>query len=220
VDVLRRDTGPGIAPQDIHRIFDLFVQGEQDAARSKGGLGLGLSLVQQLVALHGGRVSVFSSGRAGEGSEFIVNLAAVAEPLAGEGASGRAPGERLVLVVDDNQDAAETMALLMDALGYASAVVHDGFAAIEAVKTGRPDVVLLDIGLPGIDGHEVARRLRAELVDPPALIAVTGYGQPSDRDTSFETGFLGHLTKPVDVDRLARMLERLFQDQQAGAAAG
>jgi PAS domain S-box-containing protein len=219
-EIAVRDTGPGIAPQDIRRIFDLFVQGEQDAARSKGGLGLGLSLVQQLVALHGGRVSVFSSGRPGEGSEFVVNLAAVAQPLSAEGASGRAPGERLVLVVDDNQDAAETMALLMDALGYASAVVHDGFAAIEAVKAGRPDVVLLDIGLPGIDGHEVARRLRAELVDPPALIAVTGYGQPSDRDTSFEAGFLGHLTKPVDVDRLARMLERLFQEERPASTTG
>lgn len=208
-----RDDGPGIPPWDLQRVFELFAQGDQDAARSQGGLGLGLSLVQQLVALHGGEVSAFSNGMPGEGCEFIVQLPTIPAPMdhAATGI-GRARTNR-VLVVDDNRDAAETMSLLLDAMGYSPSVVHDGLAAVEAIKADRPDVVLLDIGLPGLSGIEVAKRIRAEVVNPPALIAVTGYGQETDRQISFDAGFYAHMTKPVDVDQLSALLERLLGAQ-------
>ena len=217
-DISVRDDGPGIPPQDLQRIFDLFVQGEQNLARTQGGLGLGLSLVQQLTTLHGGRVSAFSTGRPGEGSEFVVQFPTTQAPVAMLEAQPRPVGEQRVLVVDDNVDAAETMAMLLEALGYRSSVVHGGLAAIEAVKAQDPDVVLLDIGLPDLSGHEVARRVRAEMVNPPPLIAVTGYGQASDRDTSLEAGFRAHLTKPVDVDKLSALLERLLEPPRFKAA--
>ncbi|RRH87059.1 PAS domain S-box protein [Variovorax beijingensis] len=217
-DISVRDDGPGIPPQDLQRIFDLFVQGEQNLARTQGGLGLGLSLVQQLTTLHGGRVSAFSTGRPGEGSEFVVQFPTTEAPVAMLEAQPRPVGEQRVLVVDDNVDAAETMAMLLEALGYRSSVVHGGLAAIEAVKAQDPDVVLLDIGLPDLSGHEVARRVRAEMVNPPPLIAVTGYGQASDRDTSLEAGFRAHLTKPVDVDKLSALLERLLEPPRFKAA--
>ena len=217
-DISVRDDGPGIPPQDLQRIFDLFVQGEQNLARTQGGLGLGLSLVQQLTTLHGGRVSAFSTGRPGEGSEFVVQFPTTEAPVAMLEAQPRPVGEQRVLVVDDNVDAAETMAMLLEALGYKSSVVHGGLAAIEAVKAQDPDVVLLDIGLPDLSGHEVARRVRAEMVNPPPLIAVTGYGQASDRDTSLEAGFRAHLTKPVDVDKLSALLERLLEPPRFKAA--
>jgi PAS domain S-box-containing protein len=210
VSVSVRDDGPGIQPKDLQRIFDLFVQGEQDMARSQGGLGLGLSLVQQLVTSHGGRVSAFSTGRPGEGSEFVVQFPIVQAPATTLESELRPAGERRVLVVDDNIDAAETMALVLDVLGYKSSAVHGGLAAIDAVKAQNPDVVLLDIGLPDVDGHEVARRLRAELTNPPPLIAITGYGQESDRETSLGVGFKAHLTKPVDVDQLSALLDGLL----------
>lgn len=217
-DISVRDDGPGIPPQDLQRIFDLFVQGEQNLARTQGGLGLGLSLVQQLTTLHGGRVSAFSTGRPGEGSEFVVQFPTTEAPVAMLEAQPRPVGEQRVLVVDDNVDAAETMAMLLEALGYKSSVVHGGLAAIEAVKAQDPDVVLLDIGLPDLSGLEVARRVRAEMVNPPPLIAVTGYGQASDRDTSLEAGFRAHLTKPVDVDKLSALLERLLEPPRFKAA--
>jgi len=214
-DISVRDDGPGIPPKDLQRIFDLFVQGEQNMARSQGGLGLGLSLVQQLTTLHGGRVSAFSTGRPGEGSEFVVQFQTTQPPIATLEAEPRPVGEQRVLVVDDNVDAAETMALLLEALGYKSSVAHGGLPAIEAVKAQDPDVVLLDIGLPDLNGHEVARRLRAEMINPPPLIAITGYGQASDRDTSLEAGFRAHLTKPVDVDKLTALLEQLLESPRA-----
>ncbi|MDQ0587815.1 PAS domain-containing hybrid sensor histidine kinase/response regulator [Variovorax paradoxus] len=217
-DISVRDDGPGIPPQDLQRIFDLFVQGEQNLARTQGGLGLGLSLVQQLTTLHAGRVSAFSTGRPGEGSEFVVQFPTTQAPVAMLEAQPRPVGEQRVLVVDDNVDAAETMAMLLEALGYKSSVVHGGLAAIEAVKAQDPDVVLLDIGLPDLSGHEVARRVRAEMINPPPLIAITGYGQASDRDTSLEAGFRAHLTKPVDVDKLSALLEHLLEPPRFKAA--
>jgi PAS domain S-box-containing protein len=215
-EITVQDNGPGIAPHNLQKIFDIFVQEEQDAARSKGGLGLGLSLVQQVVSLHEGTVSAFSTGRAGEGSEFVVHLPLVPAPQVDEGGTGRGPDERLVLIVDDNQDAADTMALLLETLGYTTAVAHDGFAAIAAVKSTRPDLVLLDIGLPGMDGYQVAKQLRAELVEPPTLIAVTGYGQASDRGNSLDAGFHSHLVKPVVVERLEQLLQELLPLQGDG----
>ncbi|OUM03657.1 PAS domain-containing hybrid sensor histidine kinase/response regulator [Variovorax sp. JS1663] len=208
-----RDDGPGIAPRDQQRIFNLFEQGEQDIARSQGGLGLGLSLVQQLVSLHGGEVAAFSKGVPGEGSEFVVRLPigpAPATPEKPAPACTPHDGRPFVLVVDDNQDAAQTMSALMDALGCRSAVRHDGLTALEAIKQLAPDLVLLDIGLPGLSGLEVAERARAEIAHPPPLIAVSGYGQERDRQLSFEAGFFAHLTKPVDVEQLENLLTRLL----------
>ena len=176
-------------------------------SRSQGGLGLGFSLVQQLVVLlHGGEVSAFSKGIHGQGSEFVIRLPAA--PAVGKGADPFA-GKR-VLMVDDNRDAAETTAMLLDALGYASSMAHDGLAGVEAIKADAPDLVLLDIGLPGISGIKVAQKIRAEMANPPPLIAITGYGQERDREASFEAGFYEHLTKPVDVDKLVALLERLL----------
>ncbi|WGT62641.1 PAS domain-containing hybrid sensor histidine kinase/response regulator [Variovorax paradoxus] len=214
-DISVRDDGPGIPPKDLQRIFDLFVQGEQNMARTQGGLGLGLSLVQQLTALHEGRVSAFSTGRAGEGSEFVVQFRTTQPPVTTLEAQPRPVGEQCVLVVDDNVDAAETMALLLDALGYKASVAHGGLSAIEAVKAQDPDVVLLDIGLPDLSGYEVAKRLRAEMINPPPLIAITGYGQASDRETSLEAGFRAHLTKPVDIDKLTALLEQLLETSRS-----
>jgi CheY-like chemotaxis protein len=208
-----RDDGPGIPPQDIQRVFNLFEQGEQDIARLQGGLGLGLSLVQQLVGLHGGDVAAYSKGVPGEGSEFVIRLPLAAAPSLPEKATAASPqsnGRPTVLVVDDNRDSAQTMAALMETLGCHAIVRHDGQAALEAIKRLAPDLVLLDIGLPGMSGLDVARRARAEIEHPPPLIAVTGYGQERDRQLSFDAGFFAHLTKPVDVSQLEDLLKRLL----------
>jgi CheY-like chemotaxis protein len=121
------------------------------------------------------------------------------------------PGKRRhrILVVDDNEDAAETMHMLLEALGYDANIAHDGNEALESIKVNAPDVVLLDIGLPGLSGIQVARRVKTEVLKQPALIAVTGYGQERDRETSYDAGFIAHLTKPVDVDKLSALLARL-----------
>ncbi|VTU18050.1 Aerobic respiration control sensor protein ArcB [Variovorax sp. PBS-H4] len=208
-----RDDGPGIPEQDIARIFNLFEQGEQDVARQQGGLGLGLSLVQQLVTLQGGDVAAYSRGVPGGGSEFVVRLPLSAPPVivAREPADG-APvdGRPMVLVVDDNRDSADTMAELMELLGCRASVRHDGPTALDAIKRLAPDLVLLDIGLPGLSGLQVAERVRAEVANPPPLIAITGYGQERDRQLSFDAGFFAHLTKPVDADQLEDLLRRLL----------
>jgi PAS domain S-box-containing protein len=208
-----RDDGPGIAARDIARIFNLFEQGEQDIARLQGGLGLGLSLVQQLVSLHGGDVAAFSRGVPGEGSEFVVRLPLASPPAVAE--RDRTDGAPLdsrpmVLVVDDNHDSAHTMAELMEVLGCRASVRHDGPAGLDAIKRLAPDLVLLDIGLPGLSGLQVAERVRAEVANPPPLIAITGYGQERDRQLSFDAGFFAHLTKPVDADQLEDLLKRLL----------
>ncbi|VTU15074.1 Aerobic respiration control sensor protein ArcB [Variovorax sp. PBL-H6] len=208
-----RDDGPGIASKDIARIFNLFEQGEQDIARLQGGLGLGLSLVQQLISLHGGDVAAYSKGVPGEGSEFVVRLPLSAPPAVAERerADGTPlDGRPMVLVVDDNRDAAHTMAELMEVLGCRASVRHDGPAALHAIKQLAPDLVLLDIGLPGMSGLQVAERVRAEIANPPPLIAITGYGQERDRQLSFDAGFFAHLTKPVDADQLEDLLRRLL----------
>ncbi len=211
-EIAVRDNGPGIPERDQQRVFDLFVQGEQDAARSLGGLGLGLSLVQQLVSLHGGQVSMFSRGLPREGAEFVISLPVIdppAEAPARAVREGAAPGKR-VLVVDDNRDGANTMATLVEALGYRAAQAHDGPSAVDAIQRDAPDLVLLDIGLPGMSGLEVARKVRADIAYPPPLIAVTGYGQAQDRAATAQAGFHAHLIKPVDIDELLGHLQSLL----------
>jgi signal transduction histidine kinase len=199
-----RDSGVGIDPQLVPRIFDLFVQADRSLARSKGGLGIGLTLVRRLVEMHGGSVSATSAG-IGQGSEFVVRLPALPEGFAEEpgDSSGEEPlraaaSPRRVLVVDDNVDAAESSAMLLRFLGHEAEVAHNGHAALDAVREFRPEIVLLDIGLPGMNGYDVARALRA-LPEYKGLVlaAVTGYGQEDDRRRSREAGFDYHLTKPL-----------------------
>jgi len=211
-EILVKDNGPGIPPQDLQSIFDLFVQGAQDSSRSHGGLGLGLSLVQQLVSLHGGNVSAFSTGRAGDGAEFLIQLPAVDTPKVFD---ARLPSDQqaggTVLVVDDNRDSANTLALVLGDLGYQTHVVYSGSDAIDILKAQPFAAVLLDLGLPDISGVEVAKEIRRVINRPPALVAVTGYGQESDRAATRAAGFAEHLTKPVDLAALDGILKRLLQ---------
>jgi CheY-like chemotaxis protein len=193
-------------------VFEVFEQGARTLDRSAGGLGIGLSIVRSIVILHGGEVSAKSDGP-GRGSEFSVRLplhTAGAEPLAREAAPNgtpRAASSRRVLVVDDNADGAEMLALALEGLGHATAVAHDGPQALELARDLLPDVALLDIGLPEMDGFELARRLQSELGDrAPVMIAVTGYGQASDRARTREAGFAHHLVKPIDLDELGTLV--------------
>ena len=206
-----RDTGIGIAPEILPRIFDLFNRGAQGAERAEGGLGVGLALVRELVALHGGSVHVASAGP-GQGAEFVVRLPAIVGPVrAAPDPARRAPSlsgpTRCVLVVDDNRDSAESLAALIGTLGHEVHLAHDGQQALALARQLAPDLVLLDIGMPGMNGHEVARRLRTDsaLADM-ILIALTGYGSEDDRRASHEAGFDGHLVKPIDFNALERIL--------------
>lgn len=213
-----RDTGVGIAPELLPRIFDLFTQADRLLDRSDGGLGIGLSLVQRLVELHGG--TVVATSVVGEGSEFVVRLP-VALPSTPETASldagGVEPGAgRLkVLIVDDNVDMALSMAMLVKAAGHDARAFHDGPSTLGAALSYRPDAVLLDIGLPGMSGHEVARQLRQQpALTGVVLIALTGYGQDSDRQTSLDAGFDHHLTKPADFRDVRTILGSIVRDPQ------
>ncbi|UHQ20690.1 PAS domain S-box protein [Lysobacter sp. KIS68-7] len=207
------DNGPGIAPHRLRDVFRLFVQGDQDAARSQGGLGLGLSLVQQLVTLHGGEVSAYSAGL-GKGAEFIVRLPLVKAPTASVTATvdAAAARARSVLVVDDNRDAAITLAALLQQMGYRTQTAHDAHAALEAMRAQRPDLAILDIGLPQIDGMALAHLIHAEFGESLPLMALTGYGQESDRDAAFHAGFSEYLTKPLAPESLSDALVRIFPD--------
>jgi PAS domain S-box-containing protein len=202
-----RDNGVGITPELLPRVFDLFTQGDRTMARSEGGLGIGLTLVQKIAEMHGGGVTATSDGP-GKGSEFTLRLPALREDAprksAGVESLPRVAREGVrVLVVDDNVDGAAGLAKLLKLLGHDVRVAHDGHAAVEAARDFRPEVVLLDIGLPGMDGYEVAGRLRAEECCKDALIiAVSGYGQPDDIRRSKEAGFDQHLVKPVNFEEL------------------
>jgi CheY-like chemotaxis protein len=203
-----QDSGVGIAPDLLPKVFDLFVQADRSAARTQGGLGIGLTLVRRLVELHGGTVEAHSDG-VNRGSEFVVRLpAAAVEPATmvngGPAAVARPPLR--VLVVDDNVDAAESLAAVLRTAGHTVRTAHNGPAAIGAAAGMRPDAVLLDIGLPGMDGYEVARAVRRGPAGGAVLIAVTGYGHEDDRRRSKEAGFDHHLVKPVDPAELLDLL--------------
>jgi signal transduction histidine kinase len=202
-----RDSGIGISAQVLPHVFEPFVQAERTLARSEGGLGIGLTLVRRVVELHGGRVFARSEGP-GRGSAFRIELphtvafASMAVPI-GAGPCARTRPARRVLVVDDNVDAAEILSIALESSGHDVAVAHDGPSALEVAESFRPEVVLLDIGLPGIDGYEVARRLRAdEMSSAVRLVALTGYGQPADRARAMQAGFDEHLVKPADLDQV------------------
>ncbi len=208
-----KDTGVGIPAEKLPCLFEMFFQVERSLERAQGGLGIGLSLVRRLVELHGGRVEVRSEG-AGKGSEFIVRLPALVEsppaPRPQEpGGTGEVPAAppRRMLVVDDNRDAADSLAMLLRMTGHEVHVAYDGLAAVAACERLRPEVVLLDIGMPRLNGYDACRRIRAEgWGSGMVLIALTGWGQEEDRSRSAEAGFDGHLTKPVDLTALLQLL--------------
>jgi signal transduction histidine kinase/ActR/RegA family two-component response regulator len=214
-----QDSGIGIDAAMLPRVFDLFTQDHQAADRAQGGLGLGLAIVRSLVALHGGSVSARSDGL-GCGSEFTVRLprielaAAPIEDVARRQQRASVPSSGVrVLVVDDNEDAAETLADALAAAGHTTAVAPDGPAALRAALEFRPHVALLDIGLPVMDGFELARHFRSDGVHRARtrLVAVTGYGQEHDRQRSAAAGFDDHLVKPVDIDQVNQLIQRLVE---------
>ena len=205
------DSGIGIGPSLLPHVFDLFTQGERTLDRAQGGLGIGLTLVRRIVEMHGGAVEARSAG-AGLGSEFIVRLPAIESrprTVAAAVKSKQPASTRLlrILVVDDNVDAAESIAMLLSLDGHDVRSVHDAQRALDMVSEFLPDLVLLDIGLPGMDGYEVARQLRSrQEITGIRLVAVTGYGQQEDRDRARDAGFDQHLVKPVEPDALNAVL--------------
>jgi CheY-like chemotaxis protein/two-component sensor histidine kinase len=216
--VLRiRDTGIGIAPDVLPRIFDLFTQADGSLDRAHGGLGIGLCLVQKLVNLHGGVVQAHSDGP-GKGSEFVVKLPIAApppEPPSEPGEFEATPSYR-ILIVDDNVDAATTLSMMFEFWKHEVRVVHDGQAALDMADSYQPDLVLLDIGLPGKNGYEVAQELRHRpAFEQTLLVAITGYGQADDRRASEDAGFDRHLVKPVEI----RFLHELLMHPKLGREA-
>ena len=205
------DSGAGIPAQMLGRIFERFTQVDQELDRSPGGLGIGLSLVRELVELHGGNVEAQSAGR-GRGSEFIVRLPIATPPPHQENGAtdldaARSPGARRVLVVDDNQDTATSLATLVELLGNETKTAFDGLEALATAESFRPDVVLLDIGMPKLDGLEVCRRIRARpWSGKTVVVACTGWGQEEDKRRSTEAGFDHHVVKPVDPATLRALL--------------
>ena len=195
VSISVRDNGIGIPSGLQSQIFEMFAQVDRDARRSQGGLGIGLTLVRSLAEMHGGSVEAHSAGE-GQGSEFVVKLPTVAQPIAEPVSPAAAPSSKSVLspqrvlVVDDNRDAATTLGMLLKYLGAEVQVVHDGPAALAAVEEFRPSTVLLDLGMPKMDGYEVARRIREHAkFDEVVLIALTGWGQEEERRRTREAGF-------------------------------
>ncbi len=219
-----RDTGIGIPPEMLGSVFDLFAQVDRSLNRAQGGLGIGLTVVSRLITKHGGTVVARSDGP-GMGSEFIVRLPMISAPAGKSGSSGggevalRGRGLSLLLV-DDNADGAESLAVLLRFMGHKVDLAYDGPAALAAAVTSRPHAVILDIGLPGMNGYEVARHLR----DRPEtrdllLIALTGYGRDEDRQKSNDAGFDHHLVKPVELDVLRQLLERVAIQTEAAVGS-
>jgi CheY-like chemotaxis protein/two-component sensor histidine kinase len=207
-----RDTGIGIAAEHLPRLFEMFSQIAPALERSQCGLGIGLSLVRGLVELHGGTVEARSDGP-GTGSEFTVRLPVAPAPLPPEPAQPaegyRAPGGRKwrILAVDDNRDAADSLALMLRTMGHETCTAYDGPEAVQAAATFRPEVILLDIGLPKMNGYEAARQVRQQpWGEGMALIALTGWGQEEDKRRGLEAGFDHHLTKPVQAAALEKLL--------------
>jgi CheY-like chemotaxis protein len=211
-----RDTGMGIPRELLPHLFDLFVQGKRTIDRAEGGLGLGLSIVRSLVVLHGGTVTVRSDGPR-KGSEFEVRLPMITA-AAGLAERGKTPvlglqaivSDQRVLVVDDNVDAADLLSDALEGLGYQTRTAYDGPSALEVAADFNPDIALLDIGLPAMDGYELARRLRSRpAVKPLRLIALTGYGRDTDRAQTRDAGFDSHMVKPIDLAALASAIRSL-----------
>jgi CheY-like chemotaxis protein len=209
-----RDTGIGLSPELKPRVFDLFVQGDRSLDRAEGGLGIGLTLVKRLVELHGGAVEALSNGP-GEGSEFVVKLPLLDPTAKSASAQASVPTtpaavRRRILIVDDNRDSAQTMAALLKAWGHEVRTAYDGPSGVASAGEFKPEAIFLDLGLPGMNGYDVAQRLR-ETADgmPPLLVAFTGYGQDEDRRRVLEAGFHHHLVKPVDPGLLGKIIDTL-----------
>lgn len=207
-----RDHGIGLSREMLHEAFELFTQGERTPDRAQGGLGIGLSLVKKLVELHGGTVRAASNGP-GHGSEFVVRLPLMESPAAVDAVDGTplptppvGPCHQRVLVVDDNVDAAEGLAMLLRLDEHEVTIAHDGAHALSLASAARPTVVLLDIGLPGMDGYEVCRRLRAAGFTDTRIFALTGYSQDKDKQRALEAGFDAHMVKPVEFEKLQQIL--------------
>jgi PAS domain S-box-containing protein len=206
-----QDNGIGIEPDMAARIFDMFVQAENGDRRPHGGLGIGLALTRKLIEMHGGTITVSSAGL-GKGAEFEIRLPLSASQSAQVAAApvvnGTPAATRRVLIVDDNADAADSLCALLQISGHEAKTVYRGADALREMISFHPDVVLLDIGLPDLDGYEIARRARASLGERcPNLVALSGWGREEDRELAFEAGIPVHLTKPVDVTTLERVLE-------------
>jgi CheY-like chemotaxis protein len=207
-----RDNGVGISPELLPRMFDLFAQADQSLARSEGGLGIGLTLVRSLAELHSGTIAATSDGP-DKGSEFVIRLPSGSTAKAPGPDTSKRPEEQprrglRVLVVDDNQDTATGMARLLKLSGHTVRVAHCGLDAIELAQEHQPEAIVLDIGLPGMDGYEVAARLRREECCKEALIvAVSGYGEEQARTRGGEAGFDHHLVKPVNFDTLLAVMD-------------
>ncbi len=243
VEIRIRDNGIGIPESLQPRVFDLFSQAGIMDERARGGLGIGLALVKRLIELHGGSISVFSAG-AGQGTEFTICLpaasseqserAAAASSQAAEasGADGARAGDgaaangcaasarRRILIVDDNQDALESLSTLLNLAGHDARSAPDGYAALDLAPAFQPEIAVLDIGMPGMDGYELAQRIRATPWGTNmVLIALTGWGQDSDRRRSSDAGFDSHWVKPLDVDQFAKYLEQLHAPRERMAQA-
>ena len=209
-----QDTGIGIVAEQLPRIFEMFTQIDTSLERSRDGLGIGLTLVNNLVEMHGGTIEAHSAG-VGLGSEFVVRLPVLSEPLPPlpqepSAVTPVATVQRRILVVDDNRDSAVSLAMLLKLSGHEVHTAHDGLEAVEAVAKFEPEVVLLDIGLPRLDGYEAARRIREQQRDKDLmLVALTGWGQEEDRRRSEESGFDAHMVKPVDLAALSNLLVKL-----------
>jgi CheY-like chemotaxis protein len=204
------DTGAGISPELLPRVFDLFVQGDRTLDRSLGGLGIGLSVARQLVDMHGGRITAVSPGL-GRGSTFRIWLPVIERPasLSGDAAQAK-PAPRRVLIVDDNVDAADSLALVLALDGHVTQAAYSAREALRLVAEFQPELILLDIGLPEMDGYDVARRVREiPALDNVRIVALTGYGQVEDLRKAREAGFDDHLVKPVDFATLERCVAGL-----------
>jgi len=211
-----RDSGIGIAPDMLPHVFELFVQADHASTKAHGGLGIGLTLVRSLVEMHNGTVQARSAGL-GKGSEFIVRLPLLAQAKAVPGPLEFTEGEQAtpssghrLLVVDDNYDAAISLSMLLRLQGHEVRVAHDGSTALEIATAFRPDLIFLDIGMPGMDGYEVARRVRQTPgLERTILAALTGWGQQEDRRRTSEAGFEHHLVKPPEPNMVEKVLAEL-----------
>jgi len=217
------DTGVGIPPSLLERVFDLFVQGDRTLDRAQGGLGIGLTVVKVLVEMHGGRVEARSDG-AGKGAVFTIWMPRLPDGpdrrRVVDSRSAARPKAKRILIIEDNADVREVLRIQLSLEGHEVQVAEDGEAGVAQATTWAPDVVLVDIGLPGLDGYGVAREIRAATGDAsPLLIAVTGYGQAADRVRALAAGYDAHVTKPVTLQRLAELIARGRRVPEAGEDA-
>jgi signal transduction histidine kinase/ActR/RegA family two-component response regulator len=209
-----QDDGIGIAPDVLGRVFELFTQAERALDRAEGGLGVGLTIARNLAELHGGGIEARSDGL-GRGSEFVVRLPALpasadVQPVSEATDTGVRAGATRVLIVDDNPDVAESLSMILEILGHHVRAVHAGAQALDAARANRPDVMLIDIGLPGMNGYDVARAVRAETaLAGVVLVALTGYGTDEDKARSFAAGYDHHLVKPINLDALRSVVGRV-----------